>query len=416
MQRLVAASQRPSLTFKGNLAATRYGWLRLTPAFSLHAVLDRLPRPGDSGVRVLDPFSGTGTTALVCAEQGIACDGVDINPFLVWLAGVKTRAYSEDEILAYRRAAGAVYASLRAKPADTIWLPRIHQLEKWWDSPTLTALGGALAEVKRLVVGYSVNVEDLLLVAFCRVMIETAHVSFGHQSMSFRKPGESRQSRPFFSPSESVAERWRLASASVADAASSTMFSRPRFYLGDARTLSRLLPERGYSAVVTSPPYPNRMSYIRELRPYMYWLGFLDSGEAAGELDWAAIGGTWGSATSRLTKWLPEPGGLPAIAGFGMVVDGIRERSPLLANYVQRYFVDMAQHIRELFEVVAPGGTVTYIVGNSKFYDVLLPSEAYFAQLFSLAGFERVEVQPLRKRTSKRELFEFAVSCRKPRR
>ncbi|WP_322490103.1 hypothetical protein [Chloroflexus sp.] len=39
------------------------------------------------------------------------------------------------------------------------------------------------------------------------------------------------------------------------------------------------------SLVITSPPYPNRMSYIRELRPYMYWLGYLNNGRDAGELD-----------------------------------------------------------------------------------------------------------------------------------
>lgn len=35
----------------------------------------------------------------------------------------------------------------------------------------------------------------------------------------------------------------------------------------------------------------------------MYWLKFLSSGEEAGEIDWKAIGGTWGSATSKLHTW-----------------------------------------------------------------------------------------------------------------
>ena len=36
-----------------------------------------------------------------------------------------------------------------------------------------------------------------------------------------------------------------------------------------------------------------------------YWLGFLDNGREVGELDWSAIGGTWGVATSRLIGWEP---------------------------------------------------------------------------------------------------------------
>jgi hypothetical protein len=57
---------------------------------------------------------------------------------------------------------------------------------------------------------------------------------------------------------------------------------------------------------------------------------------------------------------------------------------------------------------------VHYIVGNSKFYQVLLPTERIFAALFEAAGFEAVHVETIRKRTSKRELFEFLVSARKP--
>ena len=42
----------------------------------------------------------------------------------------------------------------------------------------------------------------------------------------------------------------------------------------------------------------------------MYWLGYLSSGKQAGDMDWQTIGGTWGSATSRLSGWdaaLPLP-------------------------------------------------------------------------------------------------------------
>jgi hypothetical protein len=58
---------------------------------------------------------------------------------------------------------------------------------------------------------------------------------------------------------------------------------------------------------------------------------------------------------------------------------------------------------------------VHYVVGNSKFYDVMLPVERIFGSLFAAAGFEDVAIRTLRKRTSKKELFEYVVSARKPR-
>lgn len=77
-------------------------------------------------------------------------------------------------------------------------------------------------------------------------------------------------------------------------------------------------------------------------------------------------------------------------------------------------YQDMMLHVGELFRVVRSGGHISYVVGNSKFYDVLLPVETIFACLFEAAGFVQSDIRVIRKRTSKKELFEFVVSARKP--
>jgi len=86
------------LTQRANLKHTRYGWLRLTPAYSVHLVADILNEFDLSDGVVLDPFCGTGTTALVCAERGIRADTIDINPFLVWLARTKCATYTAADL------------------------------------------------------------------------------------------------------------------------------------------------------------------------------------------------------------------------------------------------------------------------------------------------------------------------------
>ena len=72
----------------------------------------------------------------------------------------------------------------------------------------------------------------------------------------------------------------------------------------------------------------------------------------------------------------------------------------------------MDDHVGELASVLAPGATVHYIVGNSKFYDVVVPVERIYAALFARHGLHDVEVATIRKRSSKRELFEYVVSAR----
>jgi hypothetical protein len=403
------------LTFKGNLKGTRYGWLRLTPAYSVHLVAELLDRHWRKGTVVLDPFCGTGTTALVCAERGIECDTTDINPFLLWLAGVKAARYSAAEVAAFEKASTRVSRSILGASDASPWVPALHQIEKWWSPAKLGGLGRAMDAIAKLR-DPEPRVVELLKVAFCRTLIEHANVSFGHQSMSFKKKDGADNlvlALPGSEQEELVAT-WQRSVAAISAAARAPVQSPPRPLFCDARDLSQALPPERYGCVITSPPYPNRMSYIRELRPYMYWLGYLTDGRQAGELDWQAIGGTWGCATSNVAKWSPaEPVEVP-FDEFSEIVARIGERSPILGRYVDKYFHDMVHHCRSLAAVVAPGGSLHYIVGNSRFYDVMLPVERIFAKLFESVGFTDAKVETFRKRTSKKELFEFVVSASKP--
>ncbi len=406
--------RQDQLSFKGNLKNTRYGWLRLTPAYSVHLVNEILDTVDPASGRVLDPFCGTGTTALVCAERGIACDTTDINPFLLWLVSAKVGTYADAHLQAFRERAELVCLELEDTGRTAGWVPPLHQIEKWWDADTLDALARGIAAIHRVQSETPVEVANLLKVAFCRVMIQRANVSFGHQSMSFKKQSEEGQPSLVRAPRTGIGAEWTETVELIADAARTAVIRAPRPVLCDARDLGAALEPSTYSCVVTSPPYSNRMSYIRELRPYMYWLGYLNDGREAGELDWKAIGGTWGCATSNVGKWKPASDVAIPFQSFESILGRIAEHSPLLSKYVHRYFFDMVHHISSLYQVAAPGATVHYVVGNSKFYDVLLPVEEIFAALFEGAGFEAAEIQPIRKRSSKKELFEYVVRARKP--
>ena len=403
--------RRDHLTFRGNVALGRHGWLRLTPAYSLHLVRELLKQSGPDEF-VLEPFSGTGTTPMACASLGIRCHAVDINPFLVWLGNLKLTHFDDGTARAVRAAAARI-ADMARDPDAAAWKPDLHQIDKWWDAPTLHTLSALCDGIRNPTRERAAGVTDLLSVAFCRVMIQSANVSFGHQSMSFKKRGNVELVEE--SPSR-TASRIADAFVSAASEVANSLDEEPpiadcRVFLGDSRDLPSVLRDSGtrYTAVITSPPYPNRMSYIRELRPYMYWLGYLSDGRSAGELDWKAIGGTWGCATSLLNSWTPNGLGEIPFPHFDRIVHDIGDGHPLLGRYVHKYFEDIKGHIVGLKKLLAPGARCHYIVGNSKFYNTMLPVEGIYAALFGDAGFEDVRIETIRKRTSKKELFEFVV-------
>ena len=135
------------LTYRGNSKHTRYGWLRLTPAFSVHLISD-LIRSLPPNACVLDPFCGTGTTALVCAEEGIASATTDINPFLLWLGAAKCSQYSAEEIAEAGRIAQQAVKAIRSSNGTQPWIPPLFQIDKWWDGPLLEKIGKARAVIE----------------------------------------------------------------------------------------------------------------------------------------------------------------------------------------------------------------------------------------------------------------------------
>lgn len=410
-ERAAPKAPRTEHTFHGNSKGTRHGWLRLTPAYSVRLV-NRLLGGGAEGP-VLDPFCGTGTTILSCAEHGLDCDSADINPFLIWLARAKLARYSPaclDEVTT--GLSQLTRAALRVRQAQA-WAPPMHQIENWWDAPTLAALGRAREALSRFAAGSSRPAADLLRIAFCQVLIERSRASFGHQSMSLL-PVEAPE-RDATAAAARVAEGLRTATERLLAAARVPLpATRRRLWQVDARRLHERLPHAHYGTVVTSPPYANRMSYIRELRPYMYWLEYLRDKKRAGELDWQAIGGTWGSATSNLSRWAPDPKLPRAERELEQRLTAIAERSVLLSNYVRKYLEDMTAHAASVAKVLRPGAKVHYVIGNSKFYDVVVPVEELLAARLERAGLSRPSIETLRKRSSKKELYEYLVSAEKP--
>lgn len=399
--------QRADYTHKHNLKSGRHGWLRLTPAYSVKVVEDLIEQC-DRPMRVFDPFSGTATTVLSAAYHGHEGVTTDINPFLVWLGQAKTARYSDHTLAAALAAYGQAVKMAAQGAVAPVPAPPIHNIERWWSPAALTFLRILRASIETATTVASPE-RTLLLVAFCRSLIALSNAAFNHQSMSFKGNGGLPLDLGI-DMQQQFAEDVRFVLRGAADNPTGSGL----VLLADSRNAANAA-EGPFDRVITSPPYANRMSYIRELRPYMYWTGYLANGRDAGELDWLAIGGTWGVATSRLIEWDRGPSRYthPLLTtAVDRIAHADNRNGRLLANYVAKYFDDMWTHFRGLTPTLAVGAEVHYIVGNSTFYGVLLPVEQIYAAMLAALGFSNVECKPLRKRNSKKELIEFDVTAR----
>jgi hypothetical protein len=370
---------------------------------------------------VFDPFSGTGTTALCAAYRGKTGIATDINPFLVWLANAKARSYDAAAIESFRHAAQLAAQNAADATASLAECPPLSNIERWWRPAALTFL----LRLKAAIDAHEAGDATLLKIAFCRTMMKLSNAAFNHQSMSFRSVDRAvapdaaalvNETDTFASQFLSDVDHVAAAALDNPSGIAEYIHSNARGGLAEAGVGGDGAPLEKWrnrvDLLITSPPYPNRMSYIRELRPYMYWLRFLSTGRQAGELDWEAIGGTWGVATSRLAEWVSAGTFVPP--GLARVLAGIRSsharNGPLLANYVHKYFEDMLEHLAAMLPLLRPGATVHYIVGNSIFYGHMVSAEEYLAQQLAAVGLCDVRIVPIRKRNSKKGLLEFHVT------
>ncbi|MCK4660508.1 MAG: DNA adenine methylase [Phycisphaerae bacterium] len=401
--------QRAELTHKHNINNGRHGWLRLTPAYSLKLVNNILDEYSGH-LRVFDPFSGTATTTLAAASRGNDAVSVDINPFLIWLGKTKVARYqpqTADAVLDFAETQADRSSLDLVSPADP---PPISKIERWWDEDSLLFLRQLRGKMVSATKPGS-SLRNLLDIVFCRTLIKLSNAAFNHQSMSFKDRPHSDGQLSIFTDADPHIDQFIEDAAVVARSAKVNPKGKASIILADSRQLS---PDDvgQFDLLITSPPYPNRMSYIRELRPYMYWLGFLTGARQAGELDWEAIGGTWGIATSLLAKWQQNGDAyLPDYLQNAVekVARSTNKNGFLLSRYISKYFVDIWQHLQSVKKLMARGAEVHYIVGNSTFYGVMIPVEEVYADMLKRLGFSSVKVTAIRKRNSKKELFEYVV-------
>ena len=407
-----------SVTFQGKLSLPIHRWYRLTPSFSPQLALDiaaTFKLTGDDFV--LDPFSGVGTVPLCMKYTGIPACSVELNPYLHFVGTVKTRDYHD--VLAieetFRRFTQELKSELRRLPkASQKYLvehqadiPAISHPERWWSPGNLMQL----VCLRRFLQGFDTIPahRDLLKMGVLGILIPVSNAKHNHVSLTF-----AENPLPTVDIGEVLAKKLREILEDL-QAVQEKQRSDVTVYQGNSKFLSSVLPSSlKVSAVITSPPYPNRFSYARETRPHMFFFDFIADAKSVGEIETQAIGGTWGKATSVLMEGV-DP--INAVVGKALApfVEGVPEADTggLMRSYVVKYFNNLYEHAAEVSKVCEKKAQLAYVIGNSQFYGHPLPSDQILATIFENFGFETTRIDCMRKRQSKSGLYEAVVFMRR---
>ena len=404
------------ITFLSGQNEPIHRWYRLTPSFSPGLVRFFLKKFSVAeGELVLDPFSGRGTTMIECQRLALRGLGMEINPLLQRVGQYSLEWCSLDpESVA--RYMSVVKAKVRsAKDADPekiaagygARIPDIHDVYRWWKPLVLRDLLIAREELAK---PEFASIRHLLWLAVNSASLDCANIHRNHPTITF-DDDHDRDINP-------VTAIQAMLDTMSADCAAITAEQRAGVGKCSVELGNSCLPFAAdhpasgrVRCVITSPPYPNRYSYVHQTRPQLHFMEVIQHRGAATDIDLETIGGTWGKATSNLMKDLIVPP--PEIAEALSYFEKLSAESTLMCNYATKYFIDLDRHIASLKAVVAPGAfRGAYVVGNSRLSDIEIYTETILARLFQRHGFVVEEILVFRKRGGRKRLYETAVVVR----
>lgn len=144
-------------------------------------------------------------------------------------------------------------------------------------------------------------------------------------------------------------------------------------------------------------------------------LGLMQTAKEASDLDKRTIGGTWGTATSELSKGIFAPRNAAIAAVVGPVAEAIRAQDNLMANYVMHYFNRLSAQIEEMEPILTKDARLAYVVGNSWIKGIYVETDVMLGEIVDRMGlgYRTFDVHRFRRRHSGKNLFESIVYAKK---
>jgi len=308
---------------------------------------------------VLDPFGGSGTTAVEAVRMGRRAISLDANPLASLIGRVKTGFMIPDTRTDLEQLIAAVEGHLThrhtnvASWSDGIssrfsrYIPDIPNIDKWF-SPTAAA---ELALLRFLIDETTTALaRDVALLALSRIVVRVSY-----QDSETRYVSVHKDISPTFTL-RAYLEALRTLVRRLEAAAQEFQYADARFLIGDCRyDLVSSIGENTIDLLVTSPPYPNATDYHLYHRFRLFWLGY-------------------------------DPRKL------GTIEIGSHLRHQRNCSGFEEYEHDMRLSIDGCFRVLQPGRYAVFVVGDALFKGKVFSTSDALCKLARSTGFSVADV------------------------
>lgn len=406
---------RDKATFKSGTTQAVHNWFRLTPSFGpdlVRIVLDEFNYNKNS--IVLDPFAGASTTLIECQLMNLKAYGFEINPFLHYV-GKTTLNWdlSHNKIDEIKSKILSSFSALKKKYQKNeveqlpFPIPTIHNVFRWWRKDVLKDLVLLKNAIIDSTSSFGDDYRDFFYLCLAGVLVpDLTNVTLGKLQLHFmdRSDDKIEVLPTYIKHLDKMIDDLKCL-------VTENHTNRAIIFHTDSTVLENISINDKIDFVITSPPYPNRYSYVWNTRPFLFFFDFFSSPKSASDLDQRTIGGTWGTATSVLSKGIIPPFNEAVDSYVKPITDQIRISDNLMANYVMKYFNLLSQQIIAMDKYLSSSAKVAYVVGNSEIKGVYVETDVILSKIFKSIGcnYKQTKLNRFRKRNSGQNLYESIV-------
>lgn len=384
-------------------------WFRFKEAFSPKFVADVLGSLPYRVERCLDPFGGSGTTAVTCRMLGINSTTVEVNPFLSDLIKAKLTPLSASSFCAkYEK----ILSSLIVRKGDEGPIPGMPPTLKEPGINGKFVFAADVYRTARAILRRSQYLEPdqarLLRVLLGSVLVANSNVTINGKGRRYRR-GTDQAERTGLDLIESLDELVDLVTADITKFAGLPKGFH-RVIQGDARSELRRVKQA--DVAIFSPPYPNSFDYTDVYNLELWMLGYLrESGH--------------NTALRRRTfrshvqiKWT-STAPLARSKQLASVIRALeRKRGELwnrnIPEMVQFYFDDLCMIFRHLSRILNKGHHAIVAIGDSQYAGIHIDVADILGECASDLGFrlsKRGEIRSMRNSSQHGGNFELSEHC-----
>jgi hypothetical protein len=411
-----------------------HDWYRFVLSFPPHLVRQYLNTfDVCSNLRVLDPFSGTGTTLVECKKNGIPSVGIEAHPMPHFAASVKLDwGLDTNELIHHaKRIAREANSVLKEQGIEDNPLLDSHQ-DFDFEFEKLPS------DEEKLLIKNSISPLPLHKTLVLRkALYDFADPRFiNHEKLALAKSLITTIGNLHFGPEVGVGklkhdvpvvETWLNLVIKMASDLNDNGYDLSVdscVHLADSRDVGNILEARSVDAVITSPPYPNEKDYTRTTRLESVILGFLD-----GKMALRSVKKNLLRSNTRNVykdddddKWIEE---FPEILE---IADKIEQRrielgktsgfERMYPRVTKQYFGGMYRHFADLRSRLVPGAHLGYVVGDQASYlRIMIRTGQLLSKIANSLGYETLSLDLFRTRKStatRSELREEVLVLRWP--